>query len=169
MKKYLTIIILLISQFAFAQKNVQVTDSFKIVSATDSLTINLDMIKKIAAQKLPDLRLTNHHGEFKKLLTNLQGIPIKTFLEKIKPVTEKPKELSEYYYIFRVGDDYINVYSWNEIFNTAVGDSIYIITSYDGFNLDTMPDKIMIVSMSDNTTARRMLKGLRRIEICRVK
>lgn len=147
----------------------QQTVEFKIISATDSITITTDSIKKIPSQKLPDLRLTNHHGEFKKLLANLQGIPIKTFLEKIKPVTEKPKELNEYYYIFRAGDDYINVYSWNEIFNTSVGDSIYIITSYDGFTLETMPDKIMVVSLSDNTTARRTLKGLRRIEICRAK
>jgi len=169
MKPYIYIIVFFFSQTCFAQKNVQVADSFKIVTPTDSSIITVDAIKKIPTQKLSDLRLTNHHGEFKKILKKLEGIPIKTFLEKIQPVNAKPKELNEYYYIFRAGDDFINVYSWNEIFNTAVGDSIYIITSYDGFTLDTMPDKIMVVSLSDNTIARRMLKGLRRVEVCRVK
>lgn len=69
MKPYIYIIVFFFSQTCFAQKNVQVADSFKIVTSSDSNIITVDAIKKVPSQKLPDLKLINHHGEFKKLLT----------------------------------------------------------------------------------------------------
>ncbi|MDZ4758838.1 MAG: hypothetical protein SGJ10_11975 [Bacteroidota bacterium] len=64
MKNAIIIIILLISQASFAQKNVQLSHSFQFVTATDSVTIARAALKKIPLQKLPDLRLTNHQFVF---------------------------------------------------------------------------------------------------------
>lgn len=159
---------ILLSSPLYAQKQVQATDSFMFVLPGDSILITGDSILKSSIQNLPDVKITNHYGELKKILTQVKGVPVKTFISR-QPIVEKPKEFSEFYYIFSAGDGYKNVYSWNELYNTSVGDSVYIITSYDGFTWNLMPDKILVISLSDKSSGRRLLKGLRRIELLRVK
>ena len=87
---------------------------------------------------------------------------------KIKIRVEKPRELSEYYLIFRAADGYAVVFSWNEIFNTEIGKSLYIVTAADGKNLTGSSDRILMISTKDFNTGRRHVKNLYSIEVKRI-
>ena len=77
--------------------------------------------------------------------------------------------LSEYYFVFAASDGYKVVYSWNELFNTSVGESVYLVTEKDGKTITEMDDSILVVSTKDFKTGRRNVKGLASIAVMRVK
>ncbi|HWA32860.1 MAG TPA: hypothetical protein VG737_01960, partial [Cyclobacteriaceae bacterium] len=82
---------------------------------------------------------------------------------------ESPRVLSEYYFACKANDNYTVVYSWNEIYNTATGDSAYIITEKNGKDAASMDDSILMISPKDRMTGRRHVKALASIEVKRAK
>jgi hypothetical protein len=82
---------------------------------------------------------------------------------------ESPRVLSEYYFVCKANDGYTVVYSWNELFNTGTGDSVYIVTEKDGKQASEMPESILMISPKDFRTGRRHVKALSSIEVRRAK
>ena len=96
-----------------------------------------------------------------------QGILLKEVLQSIEIKSESPKVLSEYYLVCKATDGYKVVYSWNELFNSRVGESVFIVTEKKGQRADKMDDSILLISPLDFKTGRRQVKSLDRIEIKR--
>ena len=94
---------------------------------------------------------------------------LKDILDRVEIDAETPKLLSEYYLICIASDNYKVVFSWNEIFNSSTGRSVYIITSQDGKPASALDNRIALVSPKDQMTGRRYVKGLSKILIERVK
>ena len=89
-------------------------------------------------------------------------------LENIEIIVDKPKYLNEFYFIFVAADGYKAVFSWNEIFNTETGNSLYLVTEMNGKKLKEIPERILFISTKDFRTGRRYISGLDRIIIKRV-
>ena len=171
MKKRTTLFLLstLFSCALFAQRQPAVTDSIRIFGVIDSaFTVSFQEIARNDKASLGDFRITNQRGEFKKEYRNVEGVAMLKILEKIKITVEKPKELNEYYLIFRASDGYAAVFSWNEIFNTEIGKSLYVVTMADGKNLTESSDRILTISTRDFNTGRRHIKNLCSIEVKRI-
>lgn len=127
----------------FAQRPTMPTDSIRIFGMVDSLfAVSFGEIARSKQSDLGSLKITNHQGEFKKEYKSLKGVQMMPILEKIKIKAEKPRELNEYYLIFRASDGYAAVFSWNEIFNTEIGQSLYIVTEADGKSLSEGSERI---------------------------
>ena len=92
---------------------------------------------------------------------------MKDILNKVEIDSETPKLLSEYYFVCIASDNYKVVFSWNEIFNSATGKSVYIITSQDGKPASQLDNRIALISPKDQITGRRYVKGLQKIVIRR--
>jgi len=90
-------------------------------------------------------------------------------LEKAGIDVSSPKLLSEFYFTFIASGNYKVVFSWNEIFNSANGDQVMILTESNGQKGDQMEDRIALLSSSDRATGRRYVKGLQKIVIGQVK
>jgi len=152
-----------------AQRVIPPTDSIHIIGQVKTpnhfSVSDLDLLPKT---KLPDQLIYNQKGEIKDTLTQLQGVPLKTVLEKAEFQVEKPKELNEFYFIFIASDGYKVVFSWNEIFNTIIGDQCYIISSLEGKTMSDIQDHILFISTGDLKTGRRVVRGLDRIKVKRV-
>lgn len=158
-----------LSVISFGQKPVEVTDEITIFGQVDnSTTISFSTIAKLPTTTLADFKITNHLGDFKKEYKNLKLVALLEILEKINITTTSPKLLSEYILIFRGSDGYTVVYSWNELFNTDIGKSIYIVTEADNKMQTESSDRILLISTKDYKTGRRHIKGLKSIEIKRV-
>lgn len=127
-----------------------------------SATVRIDeaTLGNLKWVKLADLTITNHKGEIKRTLTNLEGVLLKDVLQQATIKTEAPKLLSEFYLVFTACDGYKVVYSWNELFNNPLGNSIYLIKEKNG-------ETISSVSTSDIMTGRRYVQGLSFITIKR--
>lgn len=130
-------------------------------------TIGLEEIKTFPTQDLGDLVITNHAGEPRGTARDLVGIPILELLKELDFTIQSPRELSEFYFIFEARDGYRVVFSWNELFNNPLGNTVYLITSREGKKVEDMEDGLLLVCLSDEKTGRRHVKNLSRISIHR--
>jgi hypothetical protein len=169
MKKIATAILLCWSFSAFTQKDIKPSDELIISGQIQNeLKFTLADFEKMSSKKIDDIVITNHMGDPKGTAKNLKAISLKSILEKIEFNSDSPKVLSEFYLTFIATDNYKVVYSWNEIFNTATGDSIYLITEKDGKKISEMSERILVITPSDFKTGRRNIKGLSKIVVNRV-
>ena len=105
----------------------------------------------------------------KRAIHNIKGIRLKDILEKAGLNEESPKLLSEFYFNCVATDGYKVVFSWNELFNTEVGNQVYIIIESDGQKGNLSADRIAMLSAADQATGRRFVKNLAEIKVERVK
>ncbi len=170
MKKLTAGLLFLFQASLFAQGQIKVTSSFIISGEVFSpLTVSVMDLKKWKEVAIGDLVITNHLGEKKSEAKGLKGILLKDILQTAEIKSESPKVLSEYYFVFIASDGYKVVYSWNELFNTAVGESVYLVTEKNGKTITEMDDSMLVVSTKDFKTGRRNMKGLASIGVMRVK
>ena len=156
---------------ASAQKeNIPTTENFSIEGKVKkSLTVSLADLSSYKSYSIDSIVITNHLGERRSTLKNVKGILLKDILNKIEIDAETPKVLSEYYFVCIASDNYKVVFSWNEIFNSDTGKSVYIITEQAGKPATALDNRIALVSPKDQMTGRRYVKGLQKIVVERVK
>ena len=161
---------LFILNIVLGQKPIQTSEHFSISGLVKKeITVNLDDIKKLPTKEISNFVITNHLGEVKKEYKKLKVVSLKTILEKAEIDVPSPKELSECYLVFTATDNYKNVYSWNEIFNSEIGNNLFLVTQHEDFTIENMPERLLVISTTDFKTGRRHLKGLTKIEIFRIK
>ncbi len=125
-------------------------------------------------QKLPPVQIgpvviTNHLGERKKELRQVEGVRLTDLLATVTITAENPRVLSEYYFVFIATDDYRVVFSWNELFNHPAGQRVFLVTAYDGKRHEAIEDGLLLLVPDDQRTGRRHIKSLNRIEIKRAR
>ena len=169
--KYLLTAVLLLSCYTLPAQHhvVRATDEFRVtVNIKNEKIFHIAGLMKYKQDAIGDIIVKNHRGELKDTLKAMKGILLKQLLDSVEIITEKPKEYSEYYMVFTAADGYKNVYSWNEVFNTDIGNHIYIITEMNGKQLPQMEQRVLVMSLGDVNTGRRHLKGLTKIEFKKV-
>jgi|SRR5579871_2008618 len=166
MKIATILIALLINCAVFSQQPISPTDSLIVTGKIKSPAVfrlaDLDTFRTAA---IKDLVIYNHKGEAKNTLTGIRGIPLKSLLASIEFIYENPKKLNEFYFVFTASDGYKVVFSWNEIYNTEVGDNFFVVTEMGGKKLREMEQRIIFISTADLKTGRRYIKGLSKIEV----
>ena len=163
--KRLTLLFLLFAKFAFAQEPLKQTLSFKISGEVKKESIiNLDSLNTYPVQPIGDIKVTNHLGEFKHQDDQLKGVLLKDILSHTI-LKATPKLYSRFYFACIGNDGYTVVYSWNELFNTEIGNHVYIIMEKNGVKIDKMPESIQMTSNMDFKTGRRYLHNLTKIEV----
>lgn len=153
---------------AFAQKETKPTSAFTITGEVKSpVTIQIADFSKWKASEIGDVVITNHLGEKRSEAKALKGILLKDVLGTVEIKAESPRILSQYYFVCKANDGYTIVYSWNELFNNAEGDVVFVITEKNGQVAATMDDSILMLSPRDFKTGRRHLKALTSIDVRR--
>ncbi len=160
------ILLVFLSASAFAQETAKPTSSFSIGGKVNkTVTITPDSLKQYAVKEIGDLKVTNHLGEFKHEDDHLKGILLKDILSHTVFTVSNPKLLSQVYFTFSGADGYKVVYSWNELYNTPVGDHVFIVMEKNGIKAAQLPDAMQMVSMLDFKTGRRYLHYLSKITV----
>ncbi len=168
MKMKLLLLLLSVSLSGYPQKQIKPTDSFTIQGEINSpKTIKLSELFQWKSQTIGDVTITNHIGEKRGEAKQLKGVLLRDVLQSVEIKSESPKQLSEFYFVCNATDGYKVVFSWNEIFNTKVGDTVYIITSKEGKSAAELPESILLLSPADFKTGRRHVKSLQSIEVKR--
>lgn len=169
MKSLLTFMLLLTGGIVYSQKNIPVTEQFSVEGKVKKpFSFSLKDTKGYAIVSVDSISITNHLRERRGVIKNVKGILLKDVLEKAEFDAPNPKVLSEYYIECIATDDYKVVFSWNELFNSSIGQSVLIITEKDGQKGEQIPDRICIISSADHATGRRFVKGLQKVIIKQV-
>ncbi|WP_026451621.1 hypothetical protein [Aequorivita capsosiphonis] len=166
MKKLSTLVLLLITFSVFAQKDTTPTDSFTVNGALKKeLKFSLTDIEKYQPKIIDEVSVTNYKNASGSTAKQMKGVLAKDILKGQQYNSQNPKVQSEYTIIFKNAAGSKLVYSWDELFNSSLGDSVYIITSNDGKMLSDMKDRILVISASDLKTEPSFIKNLSEITI----
>jgi hypothetical protein len=171
MKWPLVLIFVLVFSPVTAQKeNIPATEHFTIDGKVKkAMSVTLSDLSTYKTYSIDSIVITNHIGERKSSLKKVQAVLLKDILNKTEIDSESPKVLSEYYLVCIASDNYKVVFSWNEIFNNAAGNPVYLITGIEGKPASAFESRIALVSPGDLMTGRRYVKGLQKIIVERVK
>ena len=170
MKHILILLFVCAGLVVIAQNPIPTTEKFSIEGKVKKgMAVYLADLSTYKTYSMDSIVITNHLGERKSTLKNVKGILLKDVLGKVEIEAEAPKVLSEYYFVCIATDNYKVVFSWNEIFNSATGKSVYILTGHDGKPASALDNRIALVSPKDEMTGRRYVKGLQKIVVERVK
>ncbi len=160
---------LLVSQEGLSQETIRPSNQFTVTGLVDKpTTISYSELEKEKIVHIGDFKITNHLGEFKKEYKNLSGIRVLDVLKNINITSTSPKLLSEFYFVFKAPNGYSVVASWNELFNTEVGSSFFLVVKADNKSQKDAPERILLISTKDFKTGRRHVKGLQSIEVKRI-
>jgi hypothetical protein len=170
MKYSFIIFLLLTSTLLRAQQDNKQTNEFTIDGNVKiAFTFSLKNAGNFTPHAIDSLVIYNHLQERKRVIKNIKGVLLKDVLEKAGLNEEKPKLFSEFYFTCIATDGYKVVYSWNELFNTDIGDHVLILTEEDGKKADTINDRVAVLSPFDKATGRRYVQNLQEIKVERVK
>ncbi|HEY5772970.1 MAG TPA: molybdopterin-binding protein [Chitinophagaceae bacterium] len=171
MRSMLLLVLMCTFFSASAQKeNIPTTENFSIEGKVKkSLIVSLADLSSYKSYSIDSIVITNHLGERRSSLKKVKAVLLKDILDKVEIDAENHKVLSEYYFVCIASDNYKAVFSWNEIFNSDTGKSVYIITAQDGKPATGLDNRIALVSPKDQMTGRRYVKGLQKIVVERVK
>ncbi|QOI97647.1 MAG: molybdopterin-binding protein [Flammeovirgaceae bacterium] len=170
MNRLVTVLILLtLFGTALAQQSLKPTTEFVVTGRMKNpeLVIKNQQLAPYTSYEITNLTITNHLGEKRSTIKTARGVRIKDVLEKVQPDAGNPKEYSEYYFVFTANDNYKVVFSWNELFNSPLGDQAYFIVEKDGKPVTQLDEGISILVPADVRTGRRYLKNLARVYVGR--
>ncbi|MFN3840183.1 MAG: hypothetical protein ACK4RF_05705 [Cyclobacteriaceae bacterium] len=153
----------------FAQQIRKPTAEFVITGRikNPALIIKSSQLLTYAVVNINNLTITNHMGENRSTIKTARGVRIKDVLELLQLDTDNPKNYSEYYFVFSATDNYKVVFSWNELFNSPLGDQAYFLIEKDGTPITQLDEGIAILVPSDVQTGRRYVKNLAQIYVGR--
>ena len=157
------------SSVAYCQDEVQPSNSLLLEGdVVASVEFSLQAIDSMPSQKLPRFKLSTHSGELRRVIEGARGVLLKDVLATLELKAEKPRDFNRYYYILEATDGYKVVYSWNELYNTPVGDHVYLITRIGKSPATDLPERILCASLNDTVSGRRFVKCLKRIVLKKV-
>ncbi|WDF45541.1 molybdopterin-binding protein [Chryseobacterium sp. KACC 21268] len=160
MKNFVLLISFLLTTLNFAQSK-----SFEIIDPDNQkITVTSADLSKYSKHTIDSLQITNHLKEYRSTIKNVKGVLLRDVLSKVSFKEKSPKVLSEYYIVCVAEDGYKVVFSWNEIFNTSVGDRVIIIPEIEG----RPKDGISTLSPTDFATGRRYVKMLKTIQLKKI-
>ncbi|MCC8411051.1 molybdopterin-binding protein [Mucilaginibacter sp. UR6-1] len=164
-KKWMLCLLALVCTTAvFAQQ----TKSFTITGVVSKAqTITYDSLQQYKVYNIDSLNVTSHTGSFKHKDEKLKGVLLTDVLSHIRFNVSSPKLLSELYLVCVASDGYKVVYSWNELYNTTVGETVFLLVEKNGISINTMPESIQMLSAKDHKTGRRYLHNLSKIIIAK--
>ena len=162
--KNLLILFLFISVSVFAQEPLKQTLSFSIGGKVKNASvITMDSLNTYPLKVIGDIKVTDHTGQFKHEDDKLKGVLLKDILGHTLLDAKSPKLYSRFYFACIGNDGYTVAYSWNELFNTEVGNHVFIVMEKNGIKADKLPESIQMSSIMDFKTGRRYLHNLDKI------
>lgn len=112
--------------------------------------------------------LTVGSGEVRRTLMGYRGIKLTDLLDQAQFEPSDHNALKRSYVVVRARDDYTVVFSWSELYNTAIGSGVLVLVEKDGQALSMAEGPLALISRLDLRTGPRHVRWLTSIEIKRV-
>jgi len=143
-----------------------VTTTVSVVGAVEhTLILSVDDLKKLPQQSVASIPIVNHEGVARVTLKNVKGVLLRDILEQAKVLAPNHSDVKKMVIVASASDDYKAVFSWNEIFNSAIGDGVIVFFESDGKAVGDADGRIAMVSSKDTKTGMRHVRWLKSLEV----
>ncbi len=131
----------------------------------ETCTINIAELKSMDTFEVSGSLHACGSGEPKGHLGTLRGVLLSDIINKAPVLIKDHNDTKKMFIIASSDDGYTTVFSWQEIFNTSVGEGIMVMLEKDGLPVHGGSGLVDIFSANDFLTGPRYLKRLSNIEI----
>lgn len=146
-----------------------ITDSITVSGAVDNkLTLKVADLKAFPPQQISEVQLQGRSGATVGKLINVKGVRLRDILQKAVVSTKDHNDVKKTVIIAGASDGYKVVYSWSEVFNSALGDGVIVYFEKDGAPLGDDEGRIAMISAQDLRTGPRHVKWLQSIEVKKI-
>ena len=98
---------------------------------------------------------------------NFRGVRPSEILDRVGIAEESHKDTRRMVVIARATDGFVATFSWNGLFDTAIGESVLVACEKDSQLLAPDEGKLLLISGKDSRTGPRHVRWLSEIEIKR--
>jgi hypothetical protein len=167
MKIKILFLLLFISSTLYAQTPTDAsTNEFKISGKVKTeKVVSLSDLKSYKSVELQDINVSCSPRKEDKAKA-VKGVLVKNILDSVAFDYEYSRLLGQYYFLFVASDGYKIVFSFNEIYNTEIGNNLYIVTEIDGKDASETSNKVLLLSTKDIKGGSRNVRWLSKIVVC---
>lgn len=164
------IIACLLFLFPFLSWTQYLTTSIKIHgSIVPDRIINLDSLRTHRPALLRNFPIVNKKGEIKYVIKEAKGVPLLNLFNGIEFKADRPKDVDGYVLLFKAIDGLQVSFSYNELFNNPLGETVYLLYEIDGKKIDdAMGGSFILYCASDKYSGKRFVKWLSEIKIIKI-
>lgn len=130
-----------------------------------TLDLTVDDLRKRPAAQIAELQLPGKDGAG---TSTVRGVRLRDLLDEAKVVTRDHHTVKKLMVVATASDGYAVVFSWSELFNTAVGDSVLVLFERDGKPLAPNEGPLALISGKDLRTGPRHVKWLQSVDVRQV-
>ena len=127
------------------------------------LSLGADDLRQFPADQLVTLALPGRQAGAPPSV--LKGVRLRAVLEQARLVIADHNTVKKLAIIAAASDGYRVVFSWSELFNAELGDSVLVVFERDGEPLPAAEGPLALISGRDLRTGPRHVKWLRSVEV----
>lgn len=101
-------------------------------------------------------------------LLGTTAVRLTDILQKAKIKTQTHNDLKRTIIVATASDGYKAVFSWNELFNTSIGEGVMVLIGQNGQLLPPHEGRIAMLSTQDIKNGPRHVRWLQRIDVIRL-
>jgi hypothetical protein len=132
---------------------------------TRPLELGMEKLRAMDTEEIADLMIICGDGDPKGNIRNCKGVLLENVIRMADVIKEEHNDTKKMFIVVSGNDGYKVVFSWQEIFNTAVGGGVMVLLERDGKLLDGEQGQLELISAEDYFTGSRYVKGLKNIEV----
>ncbi|HJE03222.1 molybdopterin-dependent oxidoreductase [Aliarcobacter thereius] len=162
--------LLLLSLFLFSnENNYKVSKNLEISGLVlNKLNLDVKELEKLSYFKSGSTPVICMSGETKDNVKSYEGVLLKDLLDKAVIDINSRKDFNKIYIQAISSDGYEAIFSYNEIFNTKLGDNIIVFYKKNGKYLEDYQGKIALISIDDIRNGPRHIKWLEKIIVGKI-
>ncbi|MDG9922971.1 MULTISPECIES: molybdopterin-dependent oxidoreductase [unclassified Pseudomonas] len=146
-----------------------VTQSVVISGAVEhSLNLDVAQLRSFPVQQLTEVKLVCQSGADRGKLEDIKGVRLRDVLDRAKIKAPAHNDVKKMAIVARASDGYAVVFSWNEVFNSPLGDGVLVFFEKNGMALGQDEGRLALISAQDTRTGPRHVKWLQDISVVKV-
>lgn len=142
---------------------------FRICGRVETpILFGIEKLQAMETVEADDLLLTCGSGEPKGRINHCRGVLLADIIHRAKVLITDHNDTKKMFIIASSNDGYKTVFSWQEVFNTSVGDGVMVLLEREGKPLYDGNGPVDLFSARDYLTGPRYVKQLADVEIVMV-
>jgi DMSO/TMAO reductase YedYZ molybdopterin-dependent catalytic subunit len=128
------------------------------------LAFTRQQIEALPWREYAESREVQQDGRVVKLSVRYQGYPLRDLIDQAGLAPER-RAVRHTAVLLTARDGYRVVFSWGEIYNSALGDGVIVVRSQDGRDILAADGLLALRSLQDTRSGPRHVRWLERLEL----
>ncbi|MEN6373792.1 MAG: molybdopterin-dependent oxidoreductase [Smithella sp.] len=129
------------------------------------LHLRVEDLQRMEISEVRNLTMLCGSGKEKGIVESYRGVLLRHILDSADIILKEHYSTNRIYFALKSSEGYWAIFSWHEIYNTAVGDQAVVIFEKNGEPLDEKEGAIAFISAGDYRPGPRRMRYLQKIEV----